>query len=81
LTALNSYLPYLPHFFHSLTLRTDRGAMRKRLAGDATYTHQLRAFAAPIRGGASMPTDPADAGNRRIIDANYRTAGLKLRGT
>jgi predicted dehydrogenase len=79
LSVLN---PIAPHFFHRLKLRTPQGPATERIRGDATYTHQLHAFVSMVRGGPRMPTDEADAiANVRAIDAVYRKAGLKLRGT
>jgi predicted dehydrogenase len=50
--------------------------------GESTYTHQLRAFAAAVLGGSPAPTGPDDAvANMRVIDAAYRAAGLRVRGT
>ncbi len=78
LSVLN---PIVPHFFHRLTVRNELGKRTERLYGDATYTHQLRAFAAAIRGGQPLPTGPEDAiANMRVIDAVYAKAGLPLRG-
>lgn len=78
LSVLN---PILPHFFHRLTVRTAAGKRSERVAGEATYTSQLRAFVRAVRGEALMPTGPADAiANLRAIDAIYEKAGLKLRG-
>jgi predicted dehydrogenase len=55
---------------------------RERLTGDSTYTHQLRAFAEHVRGGARMSSDARDAiANMRVIDAIYTAAGLPVRGT
>ncbi|HYC24143.1 MAG TPA: Gfo/Idh/MocA family oxidoreductase [Candidatus Bathyarchaeia archaeon] len=71
-----------PHFFHRLRVRTARGTTSERVAGEATYAHQLRAFAAQLRGGPRMPTDAVDGiANMRVIDAIYDRAGLKRRGT
>jgi predicted dehydrogenase len=73
--------PVVPHLFHRLTVRTPAGKRSERLRGDATYTHQLRAFVAAVRGGPPVPTDPKDAiANMRVIDAVYRAAGLQPRG-
>jgi predicted dehydrogenase len=73
--------PVVPHFYHRLTLRNDVGTRTERLRGDATYTHQLRAFADAVRSGTSVPTNPDDAiANMRVIDAVYTKAGLPLRG-
>jgi len=49
--------------------------------GEATYTHQLRAFVRHVRGEAAVPTGPDDAvANMRVIDAIYEAAGLSKRG-
>jgi predicted dehydrogenase len=72
--------PWLPHRFHRFTVRTPAGRRRERFAGDSTYTHQLRAFVAWVRGGPPALTDGRDAvGNMRVIDAVYRAAGLRPR--
>jgi predicted dehydrogenase len=45
--------------------------------GETTYVHQLRAFAAAIAGGDSVPTSAAHAVvTMRLIDDAYRAAGL-----
>ena len=73
--------PVAPHLFHRLTVRTPGGKRSERVAGDATYTHQLRAFVRHVRGEEAMPTDARDAvANMRVIDAVYEKAGLKKRG-
>jgi predicted dehydrogenase len=73
--------PALPHVYHRLTVRTDRGWRSERLRGDTTYTHQLRAFAAAVCGGAPVPTGPDDAiANMQVIDAVYERAGMRPRG-
>ncbi len=74
--------PIAPHLYHRLRLRKPAGVTRERVPGDATYTHQLRAFVTAVRGGAPMVTDARDAvANMRVIDAVYDKAGLKRRGT
>lgn len=74
--------PVLPQLFHRLTVRTERGHRSERLAGGATYTHQLRAFVDHVRNGTPIPTGPDDAiANMRVIDAVYERAGMKKRGT
>jgi predicted dehydrogenase len=74
--------PIAPHLYHRLTVRTAQGTTTERVAGEATYTHQLRAFVAAVREGAPFPTDSRDAiANMSVIDAIYRAAGLDLRGT
>jgi predicted dehydrogenase len=73
--------PIAPHFYHRLTVRTAAGKTAERVAGDATYTHQLRAFVDAVRNGTALPTDAADGiANMRVIDAVYEKAGLPKRG-
>jgi predicted dehydrogenase len=72
--------PLVPHLFHRLRVRTARGTRRERVAGRATYVHQLEAFVAAVRDGTPLPTDPADAvANMRVIDSVYDAAGLGRR--
>lgn len=72
--------PLAPQLYHSLKLRTSHGTRKERVAGKATYTHQLEAFARLLRDGTPMPTDALDAvANMRVIDAVYAKAGLALR--
>jgi predicted dehydrogenase len=74
--------PLAPHFYHSLKIVKPARTTRERVKGDATYTHQLRAFAEHVRGGKPMSSDARDAiANMRVIDAIYRAAGLPLRGS
>ena len=74
--------PIAPHLFHRLTVRTPSGKIRERVAGESTYTCQLRAFVDHVRNGTPVPTGSDDAvANMRVIDAIYRAAGLKLRAT
>lgn len=68
--------PILPHVYHRLVVRTPAGRRVERVAGEATYDAQLRAFVAAIRNGTPFPTTPADAvENMRAIDAIYAAAG------
>ena len=79
---LTVFNPVAPQFYHRLTVRNDTGTRHERLHGDATYTYQLRAFAAAVRSGVPVPTGPADAvANMRVIDAAYTKAGLRPRGS
>jgi predicted dehydrogenase len=72
--------PIAPHLFHRLVIETKAGRRAERVAGQATYTHQLRAFHAAVREGTAFPTNPADGiANMRVIDAIYAKAGLPLR--
>jgi len=73
--------PVLPHFFHRLRVRTAAGTRTERVSGEATYTHQLRAFVKWVREGVPMPTDARHGvANMRVIDAVYAAAGLPRRG-
>lgn len=74
--------PILPHLWHRLTVHTDQGKRSERVAGESTYTYQLRAFVGAVQGETSMPTNAQDAvANMRVIDAVYKKAGLQRRGT
>lgn len=74
--------PVGPHRGHQLTLKTGAGETNETVPGDTTYTHQLRAFVAALRGDGKSPTDGADGIiGMRIIDDVYRAAGLPPRGT
>ncbi len=69
-----------PHIYHRLTVKTSKGLRSEHVAGDATYTYQLRAFAQAITQGTPVQTDPSEAiANMRVIDAVYRRAGLHPR--
>jgi len=73
--------PIAPQFYHRLRVQTDAVSRTEHLHGDGTYTHQLRAFAAAVRGGAPVPTGPEHGvANMRVIDEVYRKAGLQPRG-
>jgi predicted dehydrogenase len=79
LSVLN---PVAPQIGNQLTIKTSAGEKQETIAGDATYTYQLRAFVAAIRGGPRFPTDgEAGIANMRLIDEVYRAAGLPIRGT
>lgn len=70
-----------PQFFHRLKVTVGGRTRRERVAGEATYTHQLRAFAAAVRGdGSANLTPPSDSiATMSLIDDAYRAAGLPLR--
>jgi predicted dehydrogenase len=73
--------PVAPHLYHRLVVETPEGRRVERVRGEATYTHQLRAFRDWVRGGVPMVTDAAHGvANMAVIDAIYRAAGLPLRG-
>jgi predicted dehydrogenase len=73
--------PVAPHFYHRLAVETSEGTRVEKVAGDATYTYQLRAFARWVREGVPMVTDAAHGvANMKVVDAIYEKAGLPLRG-
>ncbi|GAA3219422.1 Gfo/Idh/MocA family oxidoreductase [Actinocorallia longicatena] len=71
----------MPHLFHRLSARVDRERWAERVPGEATYVHQLRAFAAAAGGDTKANlTPPADAiVTMSLIDDVYRAAGLRPR--
>jgi len=73
--------PVLPHLFNELRVKIGDDETREVVAGEPTFTGQLRAFAAWVRGGDPMPTDAWEAvENMRLIDAVYSAAGMRSRG-
>jgi predicted dehydrogenase len=77
LTVSNFLAPQLRSRF---TVVVDGRRRRERFAGEATYTHQLRAFAAAVRGEPANLTPPSDSvATMSLIDDIYRAAGLPLR--
>jgi predicted dehydrogenase len=73
--------PFLPHYFHRITVRNGEATRHEQLEGETTYFYQLRAFARAVHGGTPAQTDAADAiANMRVIDAIYHAAGMRLRG-
>jgi predicted dehydrogenase len=70
-----------PQVYHRLGVRTAARRWHERVPGEATYTYQLRAFAAAVRDGTPVLTPPADAvATMSVIDDIYRAAGLQPRG-
>lgn len=79
---MSVFNPVAPHFYNRVTVRTPSGTSRERVAGEATYTHQLRAFVAAVRDRAPLPMPLEDSiANMQVIDAVYEKAGLPKRGT
>lgn len=73
--------PVAPHYFHRLRVAGDGGRRRERVSGRATYTHQLEAFAARVRGGPPLHCEARHGvANMAVIDAVYDAAGLPRRG-
>ena len=72
--------PLAPQINHRIAVRTKTGRRTEHLSRRPTYNYQLDAFAAAIRHGAPISTDPADSiRNMTVIDAIYRAAGLTPR--
>jgi len=70
----------VPQMYHRLTVRTANGRRVERVPGEATYTHQLRAFHDAVANGTPVLTDAADAvATLTLIDDAYRAAGLTPR--
>ncbi|MFF5289320.1 Gfo/Idh/MocA family protein [Paractinoplanes globisporus] len=77
MTVDNYAAPQLPSRF---VVTVDGKRRRERFGGDSTYTHQLRAFAAAVRGEPTNLTPPQDSiATMSVIDAIYTAAGLPLR--
>jgi predicted dehydrogenase len=73
--------PVAPHHGHQLTPKIGDTVRRETIEGDTTYTYQLRAFVAAVRGEQPMATAGSDGIlNMRLIDEVYRAAGLPPRG-
>jgi predicted dehydrogenase len=80
--SLHVLNPIAPQYYHRLALRTLAGRSTERLAGEPSYVGQLRAFVRAAREGERVPTDGAHGvANMAVIDAIYRKAGLRPRGT
>jgi hypothetical protein len=69
LTIIN---PVAPHRNNEITLKTTDGVKQETMADDATYTCQLRAFVAQIRGGKTFPTNGAQG----VIKTRIRTTPI-----
>ncbi|MFI1444346.1 Gfo/Idh/MocA family protein [Streptomyces fructofermentans] len=76
-TAMNFVLP---HRDDRVVVRTAAGERTEELGKRSSYTYQLQAFAARVRGGAALPLDAEDAvATMRLIDDCYRSAGFRPR--
>jgi len=77
LTVINFAAPQL---WSRFTVTVDSRRRRERFGGEATYVHQLRAFAAAVRGEPANLTPPSDSvATMSLIDDIYKAAGLPLR--
>ena len=69
-----------PQFFSRFSVVVDGHRRRERFGGEATYTHQLRAFAAAVHGEQTNLTPPEDSvATMSLIDDIYAAAGLAPR--
>jgi predicted dehydrogenase len=69
-----------PQLWSRFTVTVDGRRRRERFDGEATYVHQLRAFAAAVRGEPTNLTPPSDSvATMSLIDDIYSAAGLPLR--
>jgi predicted dehydrogenase len=69
-----------PQLWSRFTVTVDGRRRRERFGGEATYVHQLRAFAAAVRGEPANLTPPSDSvATMSLIDDIYAAAGLPLR--
>ena len=69
-----------PQLWSRFTVTVDGRRRRERFGGEATYVHQLRAFAAAARGEPANLTPPSDSvATMSLIDDIYTAAGLPLR--
>jgi predicted dehydrogenase len=71
----------MPQVFAGFRVTRDGRTRWERFGGEGTYVHQLRAFAAAVRGDAAANlTPPADSvATMTLIDDIYRAAGLPTR--
>jgi predicted dehydrogenase len=75
--------PTLPHLlYHRLTVKTTQGQRHEQASKRSTFAYQLEAFVKAVRGEDTLPTTAHDAvANMQVIDAVYRKAGLRPRGS
>ena len=69
-----------PHLDDRVVVRTAAGERTEELGRRSSYTFQLEAFAAHLRGGAPLALDAEDAlTTMRLIDDCYQAAGFPVR--
>ena len=77
LTVVN---PFVPQVWSRFTVEVGGRRRHERFDSEPTYVHQLRAFAAAVRGEPTNLTPPADSiATMSLIDDIYTAAGLPLR--
>jgi predicted dehydrogenase len=82
LGEMRVFNPTTPQLFHRLKVATAGGSRVERFPRRPTFEYQLDAFAAAVLDGAETLTPPSDSiANMRVIDAIYRAAGMKVRGS
>jgi predicted dehydrogenase len=70
----------LPNVDDRVTVTTRDGRRVEHLGTRPTYTYQLEALRAHLRGGATLPIDADDAvATMELIDACYQAAGFPPR--
>ncbi|MCU1595009.1 MAG: dehydrogenase [Frankiales bacterium] len=79
--SLRAFNFVAPQYFNRLSVTVDGRKHSERVAGEPTYTLQLRSFAASVLRGEPNLTPPEDAIlNMGLIDDIYVAAGLSRRG-
>jgi predicted dehydrogenase len=74
--------PTTPQLYHRLKVTVDGRSRVERFPRKPTYEYQLEAFCAAVLRGEPTLTPPSESiANMRVIDAIYRAAGMKVRGT
>jgi predicted dehydrogenase len=74
--------PTTPQLYHRLKVTVDGTSRTEHFPRKPTYEYQLEAFCAAVLRGVPTLTPPADSiANMQVIDAIYRAAGMKVRGT
>jgi predicted dehydrogenase len=74
--------PTLPSIYSRFTVKVGGHKRRESFPRTPTYTYQLEAFTAAVLDGAPVLTPLSDSiANMEAIDAIYRAAGLRPRGT
>jgi len=77
MTVIN---PFAPQYWSRFTVDIDGRRRREHFDSQATYVHQLRAFAAAVRGEPTNLTPPSDSiATMSLIDDIYTAAALPLR--
>ena len=79
---LRVFNPTNPQMYHRVRVTVDGQSRTEHVPRVKTYDVQLEAFCAAVLRGEPTLTPPSDSvANMRVIDAIYRAAGMKVRGT